>query len=140
MITTAMMTAAVIATALALAATAMAPPQLDDTWAGDFVVTIRGNGKKQGIKPAWAEWSMDREARGTIAFDRRFKGGGIARTPDSSNLDRYETWVGDAGGPVEMRVNDKVVYYGPLFEPRNIRLDTTIVQCPPMPSLQRPAG
>lgn len=85
----------------------------------------------EGPKPAWADWDIDREVRGTFVFDRTFKGAGIARTPDSRNEARYETWLADKRNPLKMRVNDVVHYYGPLFEARNIRFDTSIFQCPP---------
>jgi len=120
-----------LATSLIFATILMAPPKLTDTWSGEMVITISGKGRAEGVKPNWGEWDINREVRGTITFDRKFKGAGISGTPDSRNESRYETWVADSRGPVQMKINDSTIVYGPLFEPKNIRHDTTLVQVPP---------
>lgn len=106
-------------------------PSLDDTWTGEMVFRIWGKGRVEGTKPSWGEWNIDREVRGTITFDRKFKGAGIARTPDSRNETRYETWVSDARLPIRMKANDTTIIYAPLHSPTNIRHDITVVQVPP---------
>lgn len=104
---------------------------LEDTWTGEMVFRIWGKGRVLGAKPSWGEWDIDREVRGTITFDRKFKGAGIARTPDSRNETRYETWVSDARLPIRMKANDTTIIYAPLHSPTNIRHDITLVQVPP---------
>lgn len=107
------------------------PTDLSDTWTGDFVITIRGKGRVDKPKPSWADWDINRESRGTIIFDRTFKGAAIARTEDSKNLERYETWLADKHYAAQIKAHDAVHLYGPLFEAHNHRFDTSIFNCPP---------
>lgn len=106
-------------------------PPLANTWTGEMVLRINGKGRAEGAKPSWGEWDINREVRGTITFDRTFRGAGIAGTPDSRNEKRYETWVSDARLAIKMKVNDRTVIYAPLHSPTNIRHDTTLVNVPP---------
>lgn len=104
------------------------------TWSGAFTITIEGGGIATGPGPSTGKWNIAREAKGTIVLDRTFRGAGIARTPDSKNLDRYETWIADTKQPIEMRIHDLVTVRGPLFAKNEIRFDTIRYHCPQDPS------
>lgn len=108
--------------------TTVAPAQKPN-WSGDFTLTIRGEDKLDK-PPIRASWKVDRVARGRIVLDRMFKGAGLARTENSRDTSRYETWVADSSQPAEIRVNDSGTFYGPFFNPKKIRLDTIEWTCP----------
>ncbi len=99
------------------------------TWRGDFTITIKGSGRvaNELIK---ATWTVDRMAAGTIVLDRTFRGGAIAGTPNTRDTSRYESWIANAKRPITMQVHDSGTFYGPLFSPKNIRLDTQRWTCP----------
>lgn len=110
--------------------TLLATAALVPNWTGEFVMTIKGQGRATGASPNFGTWKIDREARGSIALTKNRKGAGIARTPDSYNEERYEFWIAESRTPVKMRINDKVTIYGPLFSPKEIRDDLYLFQCP----------
>lgn len=105
-----------------------------ETWSGEFSISIKGSGSATGPGPSTGKWSIAREAKGTVVLDRTFRGAGIARTPDSKNLERYETWISDTKRPIEMKVHDLVNVRGPLFDPKQIRYDTFRYHCPKDPN------
>ena len=99
-------------------------------WTGEMTLTIKGEGKVEN-RLIRATWRVDRSAKGKVHLDRMFKGGGaLAGTENSKDTTRYESWVADGPQAVEMQVNDSGSFYGPLFSPRNIRLDTQRWICP----------
>lgn len=102
-------------------------------WKGDFTLTIKGIGNATGPGPSTGKWNILREAKGTIILDRTFQGAGIARTPDSKNTTRYETWISDSKRPIEMRMHDTVIVRGPMFAVNQIRRDTFHFDCPKDP-------
>lgn len=114
------------------------------SWSGDFVLTIKGSGVNEvAVAPlpggkARMTWAVERSARGRIVLDRMFKGAGIARTPDSRNTDRYETWVASGAQPLEMVVNDHGTFYG-FIPSGHVALDETNYRCP-MPDARHPTG
>ena len=99
-------------------------------WTGEMALTIKGEGKvENGV--IRATWRVDRSAKGKIHLDQTFKGGAaLAGTENSKDTLRYESWVADGPQTVDMQVNDSGSFYGPLFNPRNIRLDTQRCICP----------
>lgn len=113
-----------------VAAILLLPPSAQPTgWEGEFVMTVRGEGSiKKG--PATARWKIDREARGKIVLDRRIEGAVVALSPDRNNKERYESWIGSGKVPFTMHVRDEIIERGPLFNPKEIRRDTTRLTCP----------
>lgn len=101
-----------------------------ESWRGDFVIRIKGEGRVDKPVPCWGKWKIDREATGTIILDRTFAGGGLARTPDYNNKERYETWVANSKQPIKMRIKDEIELYGPLTAINEIRLDNWKYSCP----------
>ena len=100
-----------------------------ESWRGDFTLTIKGQGRVANALII-GTWKVDRQARGTIVLDRSFRGGGIAGTESTRDTVRYQTWIANARQPIEMQVHDTGSFYGPLFSPKNIRLDTQRYTCP----------
>lgn len=99
------------------------------SWRGDFVLTIRGKGSTK-TSDSTARWNIDREVRGTIILDRPIEGAAVGGTPDSRNTTRYESWIGSRTQPISVRIQDEVIQRGPLFNPKNIKLDTFRVKSP----------
>lgn len=115
---------------LAAMVLASSPAVLAESWSGEFHIRISGKGKLKGKGYEQGEWLIDREAKGTITVDRKIAGGAIAGTPDTNNTDRYESWISNSKLPYQIRVNDKILVVGPLFNPNNIRRDTWMYQTP----------
>lgn len=115
--------------ASALALCLLTQPTATESWTGELTFTIKGEGSTKN-STSWAKWKIDREVKGRIVLDRMDKGATIAGTPDGKNLARYESWNGNARLPIQVRINDEVIQRGPLFSPKEIRLDTLRVKCP----------
>lgn len=115
------------AATLALLPALLTPKEI---WSGEFVFSITGKGKATGPKPNWGEWDINREAKGKIILSRTFRGAGLARSEDSRNEQRYETWVGETKEEIDIHMNDRIYVYGPLFAENQIRGDTYLYQVP----------
>jgi hypothetical protein len=100
------------------------------SWSGEFTFVFKSEGKA-AKNTTTSYWKIDREAKGTITVDQRFKGAGIAGTKDSYDIQRYESWVSTIKRPIQMRIKEEVGIKGPLFSPDEIRRDTSRYTCPP---------
>lgn len=101
------------------------------SWRGDLVFRVRGEGSVKN-ETSTARWKIDRTVRGTIVLDMPIQGAAIAGSPDKDSTKRYESWIGSKQ-PIEMHIRDEVIQRGPLFHPKQIRLDTLRLVSPPSP-------
>ena len=104
-------------------------------WSGELTLTIRGNGTLEeplpGVGKLRTTWKVARTAAGRVVLDHMFKGGGIARTPNTRDTLRYETWIADASQALVMQVSDTGTYYGPIpGSGLSVTLDLTRIACP----------